>query len=64
MISEIDVRDWDRAEYLIGKMPIANEETYLSYALQWEDFLFLRDLIEAQRRAAKKVPWLQRVFGG
>lgn len=59
MISEIDVRDWERAERIVSEhMDVACLPG--DRGADWEDYHFLIELIETQKAAAKKVPFLFR----
>jgi hypothetical protein len=57
-LSEIDIKDWDRAENIIDNLEVSNPETYSRTALYSEDYVFLMQLIKKARKTYKvpKIP--------
>lgn len=58
-LSEVDIRDWQRAEKIVEALPVASGEGY-SNLPSWEDYDFLLSLIEKQLDGASQVAALLR----
>lgn len=65
MISEVDIRDWDRAYQIIDDADTVALENGKDSPFLYSDYLFLVELIEKQKKEAKKVPSLfWKMWGG
>lgn len=54
MISEIDIRDWQRAERIVESLPVSEGDTF-SNLPSYADWEFLMKLIEKQLDGAPQV---------
>lgn len=57
MISEIDIRDWQRAEKIVEQIPLASDGAFNNLP-NYEDWDFLMKLIEKQLDGVPQVPAL------
>ena len=58
MISEVDIRDWDRAYQIIDEADTNALLEGKNGPFSYQDYLFLINLIEAQKKMATKIPRL------
>lgn len=57
MISEVDIRDWDRAEKIIEQIDVIDHDEYRNGALTVDEYIFLIKLIDKARATPKsKIP--------
>lgn len=58
MISEVDLRDWERAEDIIDSLKVAHEQHFEDGVLTFDDYRFLSGLIQRQLTKFPQIPAL------
>lgn len=58
MISEIDIRDWEKAERIIEDVDVIDHDDYKAGALLINDYTFLIDLVRKMKKQYPQVPRL------